>query len=87
MSGVRGKSGRSKKAIFSRAYRISLGSRDADLLPFFKELDKLPTDRRKAALLEAIRGGAGAAQDVMTRSESRKAAQAIDAILSTFDLE
>lgn len=87
MSGVRGKSGRSKRAIFSRAYRISLGSRDGDLLPFFNELDKLPASRRNAALLAAIRGGAGAAQDVMTRSESKKASQAIDAILSTFDQE
>jgi hypothetical protein len=87
VAGVRGKSGRTRRAIFSRAYRITLGSRDADLLPFFKDLDKLSSDRRNATLLAAIRGGAGAAQDVMTRSESRKAAQAIDAILSTFDQE
>ena len=87
MAGVRGKSGRSKKSIYSRAYRISFGSQDADLLPFFKELDKLPTERRNAALLAAIRGGTANAHKVMTRNESRKAAQAIDALMSTFDVE
>lgn len=87
MAGVRGKSGRSKKSIYSRAYRISLGSQDADLLPFFKELAKLPTDRRNAALLAAIRGGTSNAHEVMSRSESRKAAQAIEALMSTFDME
>jgi hypothetical protein len=85
VSGVRGKSGRSRKLIFSRAYRISLGSQDSDLLPFFEELDKLPAGRRNAALLAAIRGGSSAGQAVMARNESKKTAQAIDAILNTFD--
>lgn len=87
MAGVRGKSGRSKKSIYSRAYRISLGSQDADLLPFFKELDMLPPERRNAALLAAIRGGTANAHEVMSRSESRKAAQAIETLMSTFDVE
>ena len=87
MAGVCGKSGRLKKSIYSRAYRISLGSQDADLLPFFKELDKLPTDRRNAALLAAIRGGSSAGQEVIARNESKKTTQAIDAIMSTFDQE
>ncbi len=84
MSGVRGRSGRLKRAIFSRAYRITLGSQDIDLMPFFKELEKLPANRRKAALLAAIRGGAIAAQPVLAKSESEKASRTIDAILSTF---
>ncbi len=87
MAGVRGKSGRSKKSIFSRAYRISLGSQDADMLPFFEELDKLPTERRNAALLAAIRGGTANAHEVMSRNESQKAAQAIETLMSTFDRE
>jgi len=68
-------------------YRISLESRDADLLPFFSELDKLPTDRRNAALLAAIRGGAATAQKEMARTTSARAAKAIDAIASMFDLD
>ncbi len=87
VAGVRGKSGRSKKSIYSRAYRISLGSQDADLLPFFMQLDKLPTERRNAALLAAIRGGTSNAHEVMSRNESRKAAQAIETLMSTFEMD
>lgn len=85
VAGVRGKSGRSKKFIFSRAYRISLASQDADLLPFFQGLDKMPPGRRNAVLLAAIRGGAISAQQVMSRNQSCKVTQAIDAFLTAFD--
>ncbi len=87
MAGVRGKSGRLKKNIFSRAYRISLNAWDADLLPFFTELEKLPADRRSVVLLAAIRDGSSAGKLAITHSETRKTSQAIDAIMSTFDQE
>jgi hypothetical protein len=87
MAGVKGRSGANRRKIFSHAFRISLESKDGDLLPFFKELVQLPADRRTAVLLAAVRGGATAGQQEMSRTESSKTARAIDALLSGFDLD
>ena len=81
MAGKKGRSGVAKQTLYSRVHRISLGSNDRDLLPFFQGLDQLPVGRRNAALLAAIRGGQAAAQAELTRSESRRTSQAIDALL------
>ena len=86
MAGKSGKSGRTKQRIYHRVFRIALSSADRDLLPFFKNLEELPRDRRNAALLAAIRGGAATAQEVvMARKGSTKVNKAIDAILDAFD--
>jgi hypothetical protein len=83
MAGVKGKSGALKRRVYSRVYRISLGQKDADLVPFFEQLDKLPAGRRNSALLAAIRGGAAAGQDVVSRStESTRVASALDALVN-----
>jgi len=88
MPGKKGKSGRSKTIIYTRVCRITITREFNDLLPFFQELDKLPPDRRNEALLTAIRGGAATAQkEVMARTTSARAAKAIDAIASMFDLD
>ena len=81
MAGKKGRSGVAKQTLYSRVHRISLGAGDRDLLPFFQGLDQLPVGRRNAALLAAIRGGQAAAQTELTRSESRRTSQAIDALL------
>ena len=81
MAGKKGRSGVARKTIYSRVHRISLGQPDRDLLPFFQGLDQLPVGRRNATLLAAIRGGQAAAQVELTRSESRRASQTIDALL------
>jgi len=75
------RTGPTKVTLYSRVHRISLGSGDRDLLPFFQGLEQLPAGRRNAALLAAIRGGQAAAQVELTRSESRRASQTIDALL------
>lgn len=59
MAGVSGRSGSVRRTVWSRVMRISLGPGDADLLPFFDGLGKLPGRQRNAALLAAVRGGAG----------------------------
>jgi hypothetical protein len=88
MAGKKGKSGRAKRRIYNRVYRIALTNADRDLLPFFTGLDSLPPDRRNEALLAAIRGGAATAQkEVMSRKTSAKAAKAIEALASAFDLD
>ena len=75
------RTGPTKVTLYSRVHRISRSSNDRDLLPFFQGLDQLPVGRRNAALLAAIRGGQAAAQVELTRSESRRASQTIDALL------
>ena len=86
MAGKRGKSGRTKRRIYHRVFRIALMGMDSDLLPFFKSLEELPRDRRNAALLAAIRGGAATAQqEVMSHRGSAKVDKAINAILDAFD--
>ena len=86
MAGKRGKSGRTKKRCYHRVFRNAMTSADRDLLPFFKNLEELPRDRRNAALLAAIRGGAATAQEeVMSHKGSTKVNKAIDAILDAFD--
>jgi hypothetical protein len=54
--------GRPRKLLYNKVHRIRVTSEFRDLLPFFQMLDKLPADRRNAALLSAIRGGAASAQ-------------------------
>ena len=81
MAGKRGRSGANKRVIFSLALRVSLSAAHRDLLPFFQQLAVLPANRRSDALLAAIRGGQAAAQVELTRSESRRTSQAIDALL------
>ncbi len=88
MAGKRGRSGKPKTLLYNRVHRIRVTPGFRDLLPFFQELDKLPSDRRNEALLAAIRGGAATAQqEVMSRKTSAKAAKAIDAIMGAFDLD
>jgi hypothetical protein len=65
MAGVSGRSGSVKRIIFSRVVRLSLGPGDADLLPFFEGLERLPAGRRNAAMLAAIRGGAAEASKLL----------------------
>ncbi len=65
--------------------RISLTEAERDLLPFFEAIDQMPPDRRRAALFAAIRGGQGAAQTELARTESGKAGRAIDALLDAFE--
>ena len=76
-----GKRGPASRTLYSRAHRISLYQGDRDLLPFFTALDKLPADRRNAALLAAIRGGQSAAQSEIERKESKRTSRALDALL------
>jgi hypothetical protein len=88
MAGKKGKSGRNKGTLYTRVHRITVTREFSDLLPFFKGLDVLPPDRRNEALLAAIRGGAATAQkEVMSRKTSAKAAKAIEALASAFDLD
>ncbi len=80
--------GRPKTLLYNKVHRIRVTREFRDLLPFFKELEQLPPDRRNEALLAAIRGGATTAQkEVMSRKTSAKAAKAIDALASAFDLD
>jgi len=53
--------------------RVSLTSSDADLLPFFEGLERLPAGRRNAALLAAIRGGAAEAGRMMVTEDAELA--------------
>jgi len=76
MAGVSGKSGSIKRTIFSRVVRVSLSPSDADLLPFFEGLDKLPVGKRNRALLAAIRGGAEAASRLMASEDDELAESA-----------
>ncbi len=86
MSGKKGRSGRSKRTLYSRVYRIRVTFEHRDLLPFFKQLDALPPDRRNGVLLAAVRGGTARAQaDVLAGRTSLRAARAIDAIAGAFD--
>jgi hypothetical protein len=85
MSGKKGRSGCTKRILYSRVHRISLGESERDLLPFFEALDKLPAGKRSAALFAAIRGGQGAAEQALTRTESGKTSRAIDALLDAFE--
>ena len=89
MAGRAGKSGRFKKRIYNRVFRIALTGSDRDLLPFFQTLDKLPADRRNAALLSAIRGGAASAQKEAQAhgKTSAKMAKLFDDIASAFDTD
>jgi hypothetical protein len=86
MAGKKGKSGRQRTILYTKVCRIRVTPDFRDLLSFFQDLDQLPADRRNAALLMAIRGGASTAQAEITRTESHKAARVIDAILDEFDL-
>lgn len=82
MAGKKGRSGLTKRTIYSRVHRISLTPADRDLLVFFQRLDQLPAGRRNAALLAAIRGGQNAVQVALHAPlESKRASQAIDAFL------
>jgi hypothetical protein len=87
MAGKKGRSGKPRTLLYNRVHRIRVTQGFRDLLPFFQELDKLPPDRRNEALLTAIRGGAATAQKEMARTTSARAAKAIEAIASMFDLD
>jgi hypothetical protein len=87
MDGFKVKTGAPKRNLFSRVYRITLHVADADLLPFFEQLGQLPPDRRNAALLAAIRDGAAAGQQEMSRAESRQVSIALDTLANVFDFE
>jgi hypothetical protein len=76
MAGVSGHSGAVKRTIFSWVTRLSLGPGDADLLPFFEGLKKLPAGKRNRALLAAIRGGAEAASRLMASEDDELAESA-----------
>lgn len=73
------------RIIYSKVHRVSLTEAERDLLPFFEAIDQMPPDRRRAALFAAIRGGQGAAQPELARTESGKAGRAIDALLDAFE--
>ena len=76
------KPGRPKRALYSRAFRVTLYPTDGDLLPFFQQLDDLPTEQRNTALLAAIRGGAAAGQRAMEHpAENRAIGGALEALL------
>ena len=62
-----------KRIILSRVMRVSLTSSDADLLPFFEGLERLPAGKRNAALLAAIRGGAAAAGQMLALEDAELA--------------
>ncbi len=85
MSGKKGRSGRNRQTLYSRVYRIRVTREHRDLLPFFKQLDALPPDRRNGVLLAAIRGGTARAQsEAMSPRTSGRASRAIDAIANAF---
>ena len=89
MAGRVGKSGRSKQTLYSKVYRVNLGPKDRDLLPFFQSLDQLPADRRNATLLSAIRGGAASAQKEAQAhgKTSAKAQRMLADIADAFDTD
>lgn len=86
MSGKKGRSGRRQRTLYSRVYRIRVTLEHRDLLPFFKQLEALPPDRRNGVLLAAVRGGSTRAQsEVIAGYTSLRAERAIDAIVGAFD--
>jgi hypothetical protein len=76
MTGIVGHSGAVKRIIFSRVMRISLGPNDIDLLQFFEGLDKLPTGKRNAVLLSAIRVGTEIASKMLASEDDELAESA-----------
>jgi hypothetical protein len=67
--------------VLSRVVRVSLGPMDTDLVGFFEGLDRLPKGRRNAALLAAIRGGAGEAGRLLA-AEDEELAEAAGGFLA-----
>ena len=73
MAGVKNRSGAVRRVVFSWVTRVSLTSSDADLMPFFEGIKRLPAGKRNAALLAAIRGGAASAGQMLAMEDAELA--------------